>query len=307
MLYLFAVTNDDLRLYQVLVGREKLGQMVGRYLELARDPDSDLKAVAESSHLLHSLLLQPVLADLGARRRLRLVPSGALWQVPFEALQDAQNRTLDERFEVSLLTSADLLRTLASRLQQKKSRAVLLGAPDAEDLPGARAELTALSRLLPTAILLGGEKATAQALRDSAHDAGILHIASHSGAGGQQGDCYISLADGPFPLEKIYGLSLSRGALVVLSSCRSALGETDPGREVTSLASAFSIAGASTVIASHWEVDDQETQRLFLSFYRHLLAGVPRGQALRLARQEVAKTHPHPYYWAAFSLFGSPD
>ena len=47
--------------------------------------------------------------------------------------------------------------------------------------------------------------------------------------------------------------------------------------------------------------------RLFLSFYRHLLAGRPRGQALRLARQELAKTNPHPYYWAAFSLFGSPE
>jgi CHAT domain-containing protein len=306
-LYLFVVTADNLRLYQVLVSRQKLAEMVERYVELARDPDSDPRALAESSHLLYDLLLKPALAGLGERSKLRLVPAGSLWSLPFEALLDSEKRSLDERFEVSMLTSADLLRTLAARPQERTLRSVLLGAPDGRDLPGARAELDALARLLPASSLLAGAKATSGALRSSATDAGILHIASHSGAGGGQGQCYISLADGPFPLEKIYGLSLSRGALVVLSSCRSALGESDPGREVTSLASAFNIAGASTVIASHWEVDDEVTQRLFVSFYRHLLAGNPRGQALRLARQELARTNPHPYYWAAFSLFGSPD
>lgn len=61
------------------------------------------------------------------------------------------------------------------------------------------------------------------------------------------------------------------------------------------------------MIASHWEVDDQETARLFRSFYGHLLAGDQRGEALRAARLELAKSAPHPYYWAAFSLFGRPD
>jgi CHAT domain-containing protein len=93
---------------------------------------------------------------------------------------------------------------------------------------------------------------------------------------------------------------------VVLSSCRSALGESSPGREVTSLASAFNIAGASSVIASHWEVDDQVTSELFQAFYEHLGRGQSRGQALRLARRQIAAKHPHPYYWAAFSLFGNP-
>ena len=120
------------------------------------------------------------------------------------------------------------------------------------------------------------------------------------------GDAYISLHDGPFKMAQIYSLSLPSGALVVLSSCRSALGEKEPGREVTSLASAFKIAGAATVVASHWEVDDEETTRLFTSFYRHLLKGASRAAALRSARLELAARQPHPYYWASFSLFGSP-
>ncbi len=305
-LYLFIVSSDALVLRQVLVGREQLARHVEHHLRLVREPESDSKALLESSRLLHSLVMEPALTDVRGKSRLRLVPSGPLWKVPFEELRDAQGVSLDKRFEVSMLTSADLLRTLTGSASASGGRVVLFGAPDGQDLPGAQAELRALSQALPGSILVEGRRANGAALRSSAEKADILHIASHSGAGEKPGECYIELSDGPYPLEKIYGLSLARGALVVLSSCRSATGEEAPGREVTSLASAFNIAGASTVIASHWEVDDAATAELFSAFYRHLRAGVGRGEALRRARQEVARTHPHPYYWAGFSLFGNP-
>lgn len=305
-LYLFIVSKDDLVLREVLVGRNQLARHIEHHLRLVREPESEPKALGESSQLLHSLVVEPALADLRGKGRLRLVPSGPLWKVPFEELRDAQGVSLDQRFEVSMLTSADLLRTLTGSSGASGGRVVLFGAPDAQELPGAQAELRSLSHALPGSVLIEGRRANAAALRSSAEKADILHIAGHSGAGEKPGECYIELSDGPYPLEKIYGLSLARGALVVLSSCRSARGEEAPGREVTSLASAFNIAGASTVIASHWEVDDTATAELFSLFYRHLKAGVGRGEALRRARQEVARTYPHPYYWAGFSLFGSP-
>jgi CHAT domain-containing protein len=303
-LYLFVVTRDQLHLHQVLVGRDKLAETVQRYASLARDPESDERALGQLSRLLHGLLLEPALGDLGAVRRLRLVASGPLWLLPFEELRDHNGSSLDERFEVSMLTSADVLRSLSVK-GARGGKTLLVGGAD-EDLPGARAELEQLAAMLPGATVLSGAAATSTALRASARQAGIVHIASHSGAGERRGECYISLADGAFPLEKIYGLSLARGALVVLSSCRSALGDKRPGREMTSLASAFAIAGASSVIASHWEVDDEVTRELFLAFYGYLGQGHERAEALRLARRQVAKRHPHPYYWAAFSLFGSP-
>ncbi len=307
-LYVFAVGKQRFGIHRVAVGRAELERTIGHYVRLIREPDSDVKTLAEASHTLHALTIEPVLDELEGKRHLLIAPSGPLWNVRFEELRDGRGQSLDERWPVAVLTSADLVASLRPESQgaRSTSNAVLLGAPDTEDLPGARAELQAVEKLTTRAVTLLGEQATSGALKQNAPRAKLLHIASHSGLGKIPGESYISLADGPFSLEKVYGLSLPSGALVVLSSCRSALGEAQPGREVTSLASAFKIAGASTVIASHWEVDDEVTRELFESFYRHLAQGRPRGEALRLARRETARQHPHPYYWAAFSLYGNP-
>ena len=305
ILYLIVVTADRFRLHEVRIGRQALDKAVQDYLNLLRDPESSLEPLKVASHTLYGLLVEPAMADLAGLRRWRVVPSGTLWQVPFEELRDGQGVPLNDSVEVSLLTSADLLRTLSDS-SQKKGETLLLGAPDGEDLQGAREELRRLHELLVPSRILAGPQATASALREKLGEVQTLHVASHSGLGELPGQGYITLADGPLTAEQIYGLSMRPGSLVVLSSCRSGVGETVPGRELTSLASAFNIAGASTVVASHWEVDDEVTTELMLEFYRQIQGGQGRAEALRRARAALARSHPHPYYWAAFSLFGSP-
>lgn len=307
-LYIFVVTRSEFRLHQVAISRADLAKSVASYARLLRDPDSDVARLAVASQALHDLLVQPVAPYIAKAETLLVAPSGPLWDVAFEELRDSQGQAMDERFAVALLSSADLVRSLSRPAdKQTPGKAFVVGAPERADLPGASQELTMVHRMLPGSTLLEGEKATSVALVRAAPESELLHIASHSGLGALTSDSYISLEDGPFRLGQIYGLSLPRGALVVLSSCRSALGEAAPGREVTSLASAFAIAGASSVIASHWEVDDQATGFLFQAFYGALKEGKSRGEALRRARRETARRFPHPYYWAAFSLFGSPE
>jgi len=60
---------------------------------------------------------------------------------------------------------------------------------------------------------------------------------------------------------------------IVLSSCWSADSFVLPGRWVISLPSVLLYAGARSVIASLWEVDDLATGRLMESFYRRMKAG----------------------------------
>ena len=109
-------------------------------------------------------------------------------------------------------------------------------------------------------------------------------------------------------LPEIYGLQLAPGALVVLSSCESGLGREHPGREVTSLASAFHAAGASSVISTLWPVDDVAQAELFPAFYRELSAGAGRGAALAKAKRALRArpTTAHPYYWSGIYLLGDP-
>ena len=111
-------------------------------------------------------------------------------------------------------------------------------------------------------------------------------------------------------MHEVYGLDLDRADLVVLSACQTQVGELSAGDEVVGLTRAF-LYGAPTVVSSLWSVDDAATGALMARFYKHLLAGMGKAEALQAAQAEVRAdpAHPewaHPYYWAAFVLSGEP-
>jgi CHAT domain-containing protein len=55
---------------------------------------------------------------------------------------------------------------------------------------------------------------------------------------------------------------------------------------------------------SLWKVADAQTAELMQQFYRHLLAGECRFEALRAAQMAVRIIHPNPIYWGAFICQG---
>jgi len=68
----------------------------------------------------------------------------------------------------------------------------------------------------------------------------------------------------------ILNLNLSSVRLVVLSGCRSGIGEVGKGAPVQSLAYAFLQAGARFVVASRIKVDDKKTAMIMGKFYEYL-------------------------------------
>lgn len=106
----------------------------------------------------------------------------------------------------------------------------------------------------------------------------------------------------------VTGLDLLGTELVVLSACETGLGDVQVGEGVIGLQRAFTIAGAQTLVMSLWSVDDEATRELMVEFYRRLLAGEGKANALRHAQEELRKKpeYDHPYYWAAFVLLGDP-
>ena len=59
---------------------------------------------------------------------------------------------------------------------------------------------------------------------------------------------------------------------------------------------AFVLAGAKTLLMSLWKVPDEQTRELMEDFYRRILSGEPRAEALRLAQLEMKKKYPDPFY-----------
>jgi CHAT domain-containing protein len=68
------------------------------------------------------------------------------------------------------------------------------------------------------------------------------------------------------------------------------------------------VAGAPRVLVSLWKVDDAATRPLMTKFYERWKAGTPTARALRDAQDHV-RSQPrwrHPFYWAAWVLWGLP-
>ncbi len=101
-------------------------------------------------------------------------------------------------------------------------------------------------------------------------------------------------------------LNLQGTELAILSACDSGSGEVKIGEGVMSLRRAFRIAGAETVLASHWKVSDRVTGQLMTEFMRRWRSGEPRAQAWHEAQLSLlrSKEFSNPWFWAAFTLTG---
>ncbi len=80
------------------------------------------------------------------------------------------------------------------------------------------------------------------------------------------------------------------------------------------LVSAFQLAGARSVVATQWSIDESAAQ-LMAPFYKSVAAGTGLADALRGAKLEVLKKRirlgsveaslSHPFFWAPFVLVGA--
>jgi len=186
-------------------------------------------------------------------------------------------------------------------------------------LPGSRQEVLDVAGIVrrsrPSASIrtLLGCSANSDAVRQFAPEATVLHIATH-GLVDSQRPRLSALAltpdsgaedDGAFRLLDILGLRL-QARMVVLSACDSSRGRLLPGEGVLGLAQAFLQAGAQSVVATYWRVEDSATVPFVTRFYEHLLAGrLSVGAALRATQLEYAAKGS--YAWAAFGVYGRPD
>jgi len=144
----------------------------------------------------------------------------------------------------------------------------------------------------------------------------ILHLATHGlldSARPENSGIVLSLVgpdgkpqNGFVGLKDIYSLH-ARVDLVVLSACRTALGKEVRGEGLLGLTRGFMYAGASSVMASLWKVDDEATAELMRQFYDSLLRKKMTPAAALMNAQNEIRRKPEwrsPYYWAAFTLQG---
>ncbi len=340
----FVVTHDgNLTHHSLPLGRQQLQTTAQQIRVLMGVPDAgDGSAQALNTGLktLGDTLLKPLTASLNKVNRLIIIPDAELWLVPLSALI-IDDQYLIEVAEIQLGWSATAFARQAGLASTGPLLAFADPATGAADpsptdpnragirsstaaLPGARREVNRIASLFDDSQVFLDEGASESNLRLAAAGAGVLHVAAHAVTRVDPPmESYLQLSaddqhDGRLMAWEVLGNLDLKADLVTLSGCATALGEGAAGEGLMGLTRAFGVAGARRVMASLWPVSDQATARLMGNFYQHRASGNDDATALRLAQLEFlqpsmldrlrsgfSNRRQHPFYWAAFSLYGA--
>lgn len=327
--YAYAVREDDGFMLEISITEEELRSLTDVYMHSIlrgyKDPAGDLWR--SSSHKLYTLFIEPLTQDSLIRENESIIisPHKSLHVIPFHALSitDKHRRPefLLERYYVSYVPSASIFVESRNRKKQPIRRCLTV-APDVDTLPFSYREISAVPRaLFPTIDYLTGAHARGDVILGSFNNYDVVHISSHTKMNYMFPNAsYIKLADRKLRLHELFQRNIIT-RLVVLSSCGSGLGIGTTGRipsgyDLVSFPRAFLTAGASTVIASLWIVEDETTMMVMKNFYDnlHYLSRyeefLPLSTALINAqRQHLEKSRRtgkkmHPFFWAPFVLVG---
>lgn len=330
--YIFAVTNKSLKIFDAKVSRDDLNAAIRTFrgsidrdmlrLEHGKEPqsiDDEESMLRQASEKLSKWLLTPVRAEVEAAKVVAVAPSGELFYLPFHVLGETDKagkwRFLIEDKPVAYLAKGDVLSIAGNSHPEENGKGILaMGDPAGAELPAAKVEVETIARIFPgSSALTGAGASKAVLLQPASRDKRVVHLAAHGVLDSNKPDqSYIQLSpdgtdDGKLRVGEILGIDLSKVDLVTLSACQTALGEGKPdGTEISSLAQSFSTAGTPSVVASLWNVEDQSTARLMETFYGALADGASKGAALQKAQITLLRDPKtrHPIYWAPFELMG---
>lgn len=294
---------------------------------------------------LYQKLLAPAADLLPAGGELVIVPDGPLALIPFEALlttappSGVAPEPTDFRALPYLLNSHSVrYGWSAATLQEMaaprppcdscagklvfvgfapfiETRYLIKGKPEAL-LVNFRDAVNEISPLFQS---LGGDHnggaAKKKTFFEDAPCARYVFLGTHAWASSlYSNDSYIAFApefagtnaDLLCPREVYDRLKFPRAELVFLSACQTGEGAERRGEGILSFGRAFAFAGAKSVAFSLWKVLDKSSKDLSVQFFRSVVGGMPKAQALTEAKRQLVAggQWAHPFYWSAFVLAG---
>ncbi|MEQ8956361.1 MAG: CHAT domain-containing protein, partial [Coleofasciculus sp. C2-GNP5-27] len=260
--------------------------------------------------------------------------------IPMAALHDGE-QFLVEKYSIGSIPSVSLTN---SRYNPIKDVPILaMGASKfrggLSPLPAVPVELELITQQLGSGQSFLNPEFTVNNLKEQRQQFGIIHLATHGEfQPGKPHNSYIQLWDKEkLRLDQLRQMGWNQPPqveLLVLSACRTALGDWQTELGFAGLAVQ---AGVKSALASLWYDSDCGTLALMSEFYHHLnqtdvtiKAEALRRAQIAMLRQQVQvkegkligtglpnpiplppellgnQDFSHPYYWAAFTMIGSP-
>jgi CHAT domain-containing protein len=287
--------------------------------ELARQADAFSNALADdddgaarrTAAALYGRLIEPVSAQLTGAKTVVFVPDRTLAALPFSALRDEGGQYLLERHAVVVAPSAAAFVAAAARRRGVPESVVVIKAPGGGDtarLPFVDAEAREVARAYRRGVEVREETVDLQALGRAVASADVAHFAGHA-IGDESGlvPASMVLQGGKrVTVPEIAGLRLPRPVTVVLAGCSTARGESRGPEGVISVANGFLFAGAPSVVATLWPIDDRAAAVFFPRLHRRLAEGLSPAEALRAVQLDAIRGGDVPAsLWAALIDIGS--
>lgn len=328
--YALEVSRAGMQVHQ-LPGDEQMTQLTASFLRKIKG-GTDERPEARA-------LYSAVIAPIAARRwnSLIIVPDGSLHLIPFAALLDGSDAYLVQRANIYIAPSAKVWAKLRREPEihaakpflgiafseagtdsadvAKKRGIADIRSSDIKPLQFSGEEVNQANLALGgNGVILQGLNASEAALKaEPLSEFSIVHIAAHGVGDEIEPDRAAivlhpgnSIEDGLWQAREIRRTRLNADA-VVLSACETGTGRLQGEEGIMNLARAFLTAGAKSVVASLWDVDDRSTATLMEDFYEHLAKGESIAMALRSSQLEFIKTYREkasPYLWAGFEVIG---
>ncbi|MDE5090538.1 MAG: CHAT domain-containing protein, partial [Trichodesmium sp. St18_bin3_1_1] len=324
--------------------RDEVIEVAKKFTNQIRTPRQlDSHSYLSNAKKLYKWLIAPISQELVAYNINMIVFSmdSGLRTIPIAALHDGQ-QFLVEKYSLGLIPSFTLTDTRYLGLDG--SQVLAMGAskfsPNTNEtpLPGVLVELKAIvNNLWPGKYFLNQEFTLDNLKYERRKEKfKIIHLATHvEFHPGGADNSYIQFWDTKLPLNELRQLRLHRPQieLLVLSACTTAVGDEDVELGFAGLAVQ---AGVKSALASLWYVSDAGTLALMTEFYQHLSKRPIKAEALRKAQLAMLRGDlhlqdghilrngnqglplppelaiggrrdlSHPYYWASFTMIGSP-
>lgn len=308
----------------------------------------------EASQQLHDWIIKPFEAEFlrpGNIDTILFCLGGGLRSIPLAALHDGE-QYLVEKYASTRIPGFNLIDTDYQSMQQKSILA--MGASefvDQDALPAVPLELATIVQRLRSAKSADGSWSDLSLLNEgftrsnlrrilAKRPFNIVHLATHADfQPGNPEASYIQFHDGKLDLQEIADLEWQKMnpsiELLVLSACRTALGDEDAELGFAGLALQ---SGVKSAIATLWYTSDVGSLAFMGDLYQELSLNTTKAEAVRqtqlkMLRGTITFDHDrlqlapdtliplsdelqqesasidslsHPYYWAGFSLISSP-
>lgn len=272
-------------------------------------------AFATLSNTIYRELLDSVLLQLPQNiNRLVICPDNMLQEVAWESL--ATDTTSSRQFR----TINYLIKKYAIRTVLKPNQTISQNLKMGEDFLGVASDFANSKRFtsIPFSANLVSLKAKelngtlSSSLSNDSVNANILHIASHVVSDSiHPYNSTIYFNSDSLTVDEISKLNL-RANLVILNGCQTGKGKYVQSEGAMSIARAFCLLGARSLITTLWSVDDKASADLLRIFYDNIEDGEELDVALQNAKLNfIAQTNSdelaNPFYWSGLQLTGSAN